>query len=1296
MKQLILCHSNSVYDFNEWELVWTENPVAQIAKGEYVGLTDLLKENFAKGGVFLKHAPIASPTGNSWSADLQRKNMPARWITIHNNHVLLKIMHQGKKDEHAVVVFSANPAFEHLKIIPRTKEEYDALQKEVADRKQKRIDALKQYQPTEKEVELSKEAKKMKSQENAKVEKDFREKLLKVADLTDRYTIDDIKGFEKELVHRAERVQEKAEATLRELHSMLEGQPEAVQQEAAEAVAEIAEKAVVENELKSVLGDEYGDVLAGKDINQIKAVPKQTREPKVNTVLKRLKLTTEQALEIAKISEIHKELKKEIKEAYKDDIIPMRQNLKITSLQGNVVIDWDAKQPKENEVVEKLLQQEMIKIRAQVNTEFYNTIESENVDRLGNKTMLKNMDKGAVEATNVMADVFLKGKGLSAGLIEFIGVDNVGKIVAGAVADKFGKDKAVKELENLMGTKPMETIMDSLDTINRRLQRMEDYEKQKKLGILKGTTIQAAIGKQEQAIGRGLGMTLGNLQMTATVLDSLRDVDSAVGDVIMDGGSNYGSLVNKMKTVGLSEDQYTIKASKEQTGRYEVVIPYEKFPSLFQSSFSNNTRDQALVDIKTGKALEKDYLPKGFPKEVYTTWNTTEFADKKAEWVKEGHPEKADGWETFVNKKGEAGFSSLDPVGATLLRKKSKAVLFDSPQKMIKAALLNKRMVMNLGAGTGKTAGFLGIMSELKEAGKLKGSFAFHTMPSKLRIEFFKDKDKFAPHLNVLELDKVTGFDAKRKALQEAADGKYDVVISGHDSMKSEVNEKKIKSTVEALTDKYIEEHKEEFWNKELNDVFVDWRIRGQIAKKIRAEKLSEIVSKSSLPEMIKSFKPVLVTVDEAHEAFKDLRHTESARFRAIKKLSEGAEYFIPATGTVLKNQLGEVASLLHITRPDKLKNPTKWVNQFENINQAPNVFGEMAFDTFRRTYDDTMLTEHLALKGIENKKIEKRLKPTVEQDKMIKHNEDLYHAEKNLQGHAIMSNDTYELDREPSGHPKVIENLPPMRLVDEDGHITVKAATWMKENGFNSETHSLVSLGQSGAAQRRDSRYTKILGNGDYKTNVRMQEIAKNYEKYAADGKKQIIFYNRKDSLASLQKMFAEKYGMTNNKDMFFIEGETKMGKQAPVNYHLKKDAKKENKDGGRDWKVKAFNNNADAKVIFLSDAGMTGLNLQSAKVVHWLERPNAYYKDVQGNARAFRTGQTENVISHYYDTNTIHDDRRIDLLEKKKLYTDAIGEVSPTRQTLAEEVAASKLRMAKRVDKMKKGIEPKLIIYV
>ena len=310
-----------------------------------------------------------------------------------------------------------------------------------------------------------------------------------------------------------------------------------------------------------------------------------------------------------------------------------------------------------------------------------------------------------------------------------------------------------------------------------------------------------------------------------------------------------------------------------------MVIQSDKFSSLIDPPSLEAKRDANIADIKAGRRFDEKWLPEGKMK-ADGGKHYDFLTDKQLDKHKGKKPEDADGWERYKNKEGEKGFTSEHPEGKVLYRKERDSGIFKSPQKMVQMAMEKKRAVMNLGAGTGKTMGFLATIQSVIDKGDMK-TFAFHTMPSRLRDEFYKDTQKFFPHLKVLNLDSIKGMDKKDQALSEASEGKYDIVISGMDSMKLGGQDATSKKLLKKVYDGLYKSEKAKLresgkdvvtevkGGKEYNVSYWSTKKGEAHKKRLMAKAKAGLPNKHKwLPDVIASHNPSIVTVDEAHEGF--------------------------------------------------------------------------------------------------------------------------------------------------------------------------------------------------------------------------------------------------------------------------------------------------------------------------------------------------------------------------------------------------------------------------------------------
>lgn len=1251
----ILCHSDNLFDTSQYEEVFIPISILKAEVGQWDDAYDIINK-----------------AGTSWSYQVMNKFPNSRWITMRGSHVLIVPAKKGKK---ARIVFAPDAAMEHLVVYGKDSKEYADIKAKAEKRRKEREAQNKKVEvkmTPEQKAEL-KELKKQRLEETRAVKQraldyikektNLKEEELAVGAYKELFQglskkVD--RKIDKEKKKAAKEAVEKKNEDLAELMEAVDGESELVKNQVLEALKTKSDEAIIKKTFEEI---DPSETELGK-----LPEPPVTGVEKVDKAIKRLTLDKEEAFEIARTLKTYKKELKDIRDRYKDDnIFVNKQNLEVTNLQGLFIDDGESHIP-DDELIKDAVERQMAFMRAEKNSEFYKRFEQ----RKGMNSLIKQEDSGAIDTINGIANIMLEGKSVSADLVRFVGNENASRMVAGAIAEKLGVKEGRKQLEEFLRLRGEEVVGKAIETIKDKEERIKAYEEMTDEGVYKAGSLIMAMSKQKQQVNEELGRALGSLESAAIIVDSMKDIEESKGDIIVDGGKNLESLNKSLKHIGLKEENYSLK---KVDGRWQVTIPYENFGDSMETvNKVSAERDREVAYIKKGfnrlpngdidptdKRL--DWLPKGTSREFYQLKTEGQIS-------KMSDAEKS-GWERFKNVKGEKGYSSEAGEGNIMYRKVGKFRMNESQWKMINMAMSQKRFIANLGAGTGKTLGFLGITQELKGSGKLK-SFHFHTMPSRLLKEFLNDQQMFFPNLKVISTYQKS-VKEKTRILADAERGKYDIVIDGHDSMKKKYSGAAKHTYVEEKKRKVIEERAA----KGLKTTPSFWNLGGEGF--LMSQKWTDESNELTIPKLISSFNPQVVTVDEAHEAFKDPNKTTSQRSEAVKELAKNAEYFVPATGTVIKNSVGELASMLSVTRPDLFPSATKFSSQYKNINQGATLFEELGTEAFRQTYDNAMLTQELKVvdktgKGVVKKEFKRKIQITPEQKKLMKAAEDTYHAEKTMSGYAIMNSENYSLVNNAATFQDIS-----FKTVDKDGKPTTAAKKFVKEKGLDPEKFEIVKLGQRGAAARRNSRESAILNSGDWKTNAKMQSIFKDYEKHNQAGDKQIIFYKSRSALKMLQQAFKEKYGYKDNKDMFYIDGQVKMHGKAPV----------EGTDAGRGWKKKEFNGSADAKVIFCSEAGMTGLNLQQANVAHYLELPDTYSLVQQGNARVFRTGQGKDVNIYYHNTNTLIDDRKLDILSRKKKTTDAIKETSEERVSIKTETEAAKKRYEKRKKQLSKAIK-------
>jgi len=1213
----ILCHSESFDSIRNWEYVTDE----------------IEKAGDNSSAIFVSElVEIAKANKMTWSERLVSENAPARWITYRGNHLLIKQFGSGK-EAYAKVIYAGNPAFEHLKIYPKTSKEYGDIKDKIdtkKDAKAKKFDAKKE--------EAVKVAKKQKVVEKKKLKQSLFNRvsdlLASKKDKTDDVVNTLVSGRDKDsellraTASKEKAEQEKAAKQIKDIVALSEGMNESEKNNTIIQLTESAEDTIVDE----VLGGRYeapqirqllktereGRVIEkGEKESTTKKRESSPAKKKADEILADMDIDFETSKRLLATASIYKEEVKNINNKYRDDVVENKSNLEITSLQGIGIVDWDKKADKVPDVIEQALKHEESRIRALNNTELYNIY----TDTESKSTTKKGLVEGGMDTYNAISNVMLKGAGLSKRAVDIIGLYNASRVLADYIDKTIGSKKALDDLEKVFGTQQQKAPDELLKDVKGILEDANDYDEMAKTGMYLDGTLQMAKMRGMKKAMEELGAGIGSMEVAASVIDSLKDIKNSVGDIEVNSGARYkfkslNEVIKAGKSIGLDykKDEFSVKKEGEE---WRLHIPTDSFDKMISDTTINGTRDAEWAKIKS-QSERTDWMPKNITKEAYPA--ITEQAMKMTA------PENKKDWVKFTNEKGVDGYTSKQPIGATLYRTSFNVKMEVSQEKMTKAALLNKKILANFGAGTGKTLGFLGTIGELKGRGELD-TFAFHTMPSRLRDEFARDKDLFAPNLTALNLDEIKGYGAKMEALDNAAKGKYDIVYGGHDSIKGRAGMKSERYAKEYLTKKYKQMSKEE---KGQMGMSVEQYLKTPVGK----EEVNHYsgLFKKGIPDMVKNVKPSIVTVDETHESFTAPDKKETQRFSAMKDFLADTPYAILATGTPIRNSISELGSYLNVLNPEKVPNPKEFGKDYNAINKHTTVFKDLSTDGLNRRVDDMVISQKLDIKNKSGEKVKMnehshKVELHPKQQSQIKTIETIYQTEKSMKGFGIISKDDYSLVGG-TNTPKLFPDLP-FTPKDNSGKVTPQASMWLKKQGYDGANFEITKMGTSGAAQRRRGRERLIIDAGNWKENAKMTELSNLYENTYKGKEPMVVYYERNATLDTLKSMFSEKHGKVADESMFWIDGSTKIGKG----------------EGQRDWRVTKFQGNTTPDVMFVNMAGKTGITLNRAATGVYVTPESSDFLYNQGKARVMRKGQQRDVDMHVLNSNTILDKRAGDL---------------------------------------------------
>jgi hypothetical protein len=1179
--KVILCHKSldkSFYFKNDWSIVETNNRIA-------IDKTEIKKA-------------IPGATGGSWSTQLLQQNPGSRWITFRGNKVLIR----GNADGTATIVFSGNPAHEHLKIVP--KEHFDYAK--IKDEKSKQPRATK----TEQEVTEQKQVEKTKKQKQQRIKNQFKQQINDLfKDQKKELNFDQFKDLDSN----------KQKETVKEL---------------------------IDHAKKKILKDTIKDT-AFSDLQQ---TPNKIESE--NPVIHGMTMDTETALQIAGLDIAHKEAMKDKKDVDLTDYLSKQEAVDIT---------------------EKILSQHENRLRALNNTSFYNLFDS----KQRTKQISKELLKGSKAELNSISNLALNGGGLSDEMISFLGINNATKLLAGAI-DQSGKlEKTKNDLEKILSEKSKKVVEKTLNDYNSKANIIEAYKKQARdvfdedgnlsePKMISSATSSVNIMKIGKEQNKNLGVAVGSLQTAASLLENLNQVSESKDNIIVDGGNSKRSLNYKLNQLGLTNH---VAVKQDKNNRFQIHIDYDKFKDILKNKESGIEADNEVRDIKDGKFYKrgKEGLAKGQP-ETYVDFIDQNTYQKHNEELNHIRSKQANGenlspeenklmhniagYSPYTNQKGQKGYTSQYPEGTILFGKEKESSLGKHQQQSIQMLHSQKRFIMDFGAGTGKTMAHLANISDLKHTGKLQNP-AVISPPSRLVKEFFKDQEKFFPNLKMLNIDDIKGgIEEKKKAILNAKENGYDVIISGHDSIKSGLQKggtaetyayskmKKLGKILSKPSNLLTTKEKKEI--KDYKDVWV----QPDGNKKLRAVLEQEFHENKGIPELIASIKPFYLGVDEAHEVWGE--NTDSARSGALQKLSDSAEYFVPSTGTLMRSGIGDFAKLMNITRPDLVpsveKFKDKWGKDISGNLTENTANNQMAKDT-----DKGILTykSEITPKKIKNadssdfQKLDLSLNQKIE----YANNENMYDKDRTFnkrndlkRSFGVWDKEKNKLVTHDNGEIKDLEHLRNnMSLnVSNDDKPSPQALAELKNSGYSdTERFKLVQLGGTGASARRDSMHKKTVNNGKAEHNTKVQAMLKNIEDNP-DQNHGVLYVDKKSKDTITEGL----------KSKGFEEGDI-----AYIDSDNTKDQNNKNLAAYMQGKK---------KILVGSQVAMTGLNIQKMDNIHYIGVPNSYNLEQQSEARAWRKGRenyaTESnpnadvKITHYNTNTTVDNNARFNIDKQRK----------------------------------------------
>lgn len=1236
-KKIILCHTNlnkNIFSNKDWDIVNTYN---RVAFSKAVPAQQLTPPSVSKPK---STKPI------SWSVKLMQDNPGSRWITFRGNKVLIR----GNADGTATVVYSGNPAHEHLRIVPKTHEDYSKIKKE-ADKKDIPKPELEEKGIQELQRERAKISREIGKKHEAKIIDILKDKQYipkEMEDIAQGKVIGEIEKIANKQIKSPHRPDKKhVDFDFQKFADKLEKKDKKDKQEIIDELTEHAKNQVIENNVDSVVDTDL----------KIKSKKIKSKNPLLNNLV----LDHDTAIEITGISQAAKEARKEATKELKVAIKAKKND--ITGLSGIGISDYQIEAGNPKDITEKVLKEHENKVRAQKNTQFYNNFE--NKLEKNSKQLPREVMKGAQTELHAMSHLILDGKGLNNEMIDFLGIGNATKVLAGTIEKNKDIGKIEGDLESLLQKKSQKIVKETLVDFERKNDIINGYKKQSRdiydkkgnlvsAKMLASATANANIARLGMAQNKELGNAVGSLQTGATLLENIKTIKDEKTGIEIDGGKSKRSLDHKLKKFGIRDISIV---TRDNEGRFKVKIPYQDFHKIMTNTKTTSNIDEQVRRIKSGEIVKggKAGLAGGQP-ENFVDWMPKKDFDKIQDRINKIEQQKSEGtklskedmgfldryagYKPYKNTKGEPGFTSNYKEGTVLYGKQMDARLLPHQQKAVAMANNQKRFVMDFGAGTGKTIAHLAIISDLKSKGKLINP-AVISPPSRLVKEFFKDQEKFFPGLNVLNLDEIKGgIEAKKKAVLSAKEKGYDLIMSGHDSIKSgiQMNEnpdsyadKMMQKLGKAINTSPLARNSEQ---KELVSKYKNVYAKKGGLQKVREIFKDELANNKGLPETLASIKPYYLGVDEAHEVWGE--KTASKKSEALKKLADNAEYFVPSTGTLMRAGIGDFAHMMHITRPDLVPSAENFKGKWGQ-GVSGNLTEGVANNEMAKEVDSGILTHKSDIIPKVVKNIDdpghKKIDLSLNQQVQYARNEDLYRQDRDYnknnnlkRSFGVWDNEKNQLITDASGKIKDVEHLRdhPDLVVSEKAKPTKAAMNELKKAGYkNTDRYSLRELGKTGAGARRDSMHDVVINNGNPEYNSKVQSMLKDMDENP-DANHGAFYTNKKSKKTITDALLKRGYSIG---DIAFIDADNN---------------RKQNNQQLADYM------SGKKKILVGSMVAQTGLNIQKMDRIHHIGVPKTYNLEQQAQARSWRKGRekyaTENnpnadVHILHHETNTVID---------------------------------------------------------
>ncbi|MHB1418282.1 MAG: helicase-related protein [Bacillota bacterium] len=497
---------------------------------------------------------------------------------------------------------------------------------------------------------------------------------------------------------------------------------------------------------------------------------------------------------------------------------------------------------------------------------------------------------------------------------------------------------------------------------------------------------------------------------------------------------------------------------------------------------------------------------------------------------------------------------------------------FKKQQRAVKAIGAAKRMGLFYGVGSGKSLISIGAFTDLHSKGKVKR--AIYAVPSVVQGQFGSEM------LRYTEPGKFRWFadpGASREQRMEAyRDPERHMVVVTHQALRDDLmhmiaqHQKISESEAATKLSKMTRTERKQVIKDALNHHGINWE---------------------------------MMVVDEGHDALNRKGKANSLLSNTVDALSDNTEYYMPMTGTPVKNDPSEAFDWLSKIDPAKYPHESR--------------------DAFLQKYGVNTTASQEALKReVDRYFYADRVPSGVK----------AFHKEQKVDLHPDQQAD----------YQKVMDTFNRARVARSKGQLDVEAIKYLSPNSFQGlpedQRKDIARKLAGSLGIIKEAALNRVVNYTPWEKNSKIQSLLKLAEEKRSAGEPGVVFAHNLESVREITKALKA----AGHRVVSLTGGdssEEKMKKRLAFN-----------PDGG----------DPTADIIVASDAAATGINLQRGKWLWHHDTPDTAKTHEQRTARIDRLGQTSDVEIYDAVSNTAHEDRKRKRLKSKYALADVFQ--SPT----------------------------------